>query len=53
MLKRKLTSIVLLLAVVMAALGLRFATVTTSTDARSAQVTPADPIPIPISPPPN
>jgi hypothetical protein len=53
MLKRKLGSIVLLLAIVMAALGLRFATVTTGADARSAQITPADPIPVPISPPPH
>ncbi len=53
MLKRKLASIALLLAVVMATLGLRFASVTTVTDARAAQITPADPIPVPIGPPPG
>ncbi len=52
MLKRKLASIALLIALLMAAVGLRFATVT-SLNTGTAQTTPADPIPIPIGPPPH
>jgi hypothetical protein len=53
MLKRKLASITLLLAIIMATLGLRFVSVTAVADGRAAQITPADPIPVPIGPPPG
>lgn len=55
MLKRKVATIAVLIALVLTALGLRAATTqrTSFIDANSAYTTPADPLPLPISPPPG
>ncbi len=51
MLKRKLAVLAILMAVFLAALGFR-AAATFQTPAQPAVVVPADPIPLPIAPPP-
>ena len=56
MLKRKVATIAVLVVLVLTALGLRAATISNSASfigVRSAYTTPADPIPLPISPPPG
>src|SRR5581483_2841198 len=55
MLKRKAVTIAVLAILVLTALGLRAATPQRASfiDAHSAYTTPADPLPLPISPPPG
>jgi hypothetical protein len=55
MLKRKAVNIAVLAILVLTALGLRAATPQRASfiDAHSAYTTPADPLPLPISPPPG
>jgi hypothetical protein len=56
MFKRKAATIAVLAVLVLTALGLRAATMpqrASFIDAHSAYTTPADPLPLPISPPPG
>ena len=56
MLKRKAATIAVLIVVVLTALGLRAVTTANAVShigTGSAYTTPADPIPLPISPPPH
>lgn len=54
MLNRKIATIAVLIALALTTLGLRTAPATVShVDAGLAYTTPADPLPIPISPPPH
>jgi len=55
MLKRKVATVALLLALAVTALGLRAATISAvdAGAAYSAHSVPADPIPLPINPPPK
>ena len=53
MFKRKVATVMLLLALAVTALGLRAATISAVDAAYSAHSVPADPIPLPINPPPK
>jgi hypothetical protein len=53
MFKRKVASVILLLALAVTALGLRAATISAVDSAYTTHSVPADPIPLPINPPPK